>query len=99
VRVRTESFANFGKAGFDATALGFGKDGEEAADFRGGAFGPAVEFLGAGEALCGFEGPGNEFHQLAVGFRAKFHEFGCLLPGVHVFRLPALLDEATWYFD
>jgi hypothetical protein len=94
-----ERFRDLSEARLDAAALCAWKTRQQAAHFVAGALGAGVKLAGSREAQGRLEPAGDQFHELTVRFRAKFHEFRALLPGVHVFGLPALLDERTWGFD
>jgi hypothetical protein len=92
-------FGDLGQAGLDAAAVRAWETRQQTAHFVTGALGAGVKLLRSRKAGRGFEGAGDEFHELTVRFGTKFDEFGALLPGIHVIGLPALLDERDRGFD
>jgi len=99
VRPGLEDFADLRKPYLGATPLGAREVRQQKAHLFAGALGTRAELVRAREALGRFERASNEFHELPVGLRAKFHKFRGLLPSVHVRRVPDHIDDRTRGFD
>jgi hypothetical protein len=75
MRAGAQHFGDLAEARFDAAAVTPRKGGQQAADIFAGALGASMELAGAREAMGGFQRARDEFHELAVRFGAKCHEF------------------------
>jgi hypothetical protein len=83
-RAGVEGFAEFLKACFDAAPIGSWNEGKQMANFLTRFFDWALKFLEAGDAGGCFQFPRDQFHELAVGFRAQFNEFRAFRPHILV---------------
>jgi hypothetical protein len=83
-RAGVEAFPEFLKACFDAAPIGSRNKGKQTAHFLTGSFDGALKFLEAGETGGCFQFPRDQFHELAVRFRAQFNEFRAFRPHILV---------------
>jgi hypothetical protein len=73
VRPGRKHLIELGEARFDAATLGPREAGQQATHIVAGALGAPMELAGAREAASRLERASDEFHELPVGLRTKFH--------------------------